>query len=129
MLFPKEACDASKAEMRAANIKWTGTAPKQPHALREGRRVPIKALAQRLNVEQYDAPAPWSDIELKPRQVFLPLRQGAGAPNKPLVKKGDKVKAGQPLGEIAKDALGAIIHAPFAATVAEVTDSRIVLTR
>ena len=129
MLFPKEACDASKAEMRVANIKWTGTAPKQPHGLHEGRRVPIKALAQRLDVVQYDAPAPWNDIELKPRQVFLPLRQGAGAPNKPLVKKGDKVKAGQPLGEIAKDALGAIIHAPFAATVAEVTDSRIVLTR
>jgi len=129
MLFPKEACDDSKAEMRAASIKWIGVVPTQPHALREGRRVPIKALAQRLNVEQYDAPAPWSDIELKPRQVFLPLRQGAGAPNKPLVKKGDKVKAGQPLGEIPKDALGAIIHAPFAATVADVTNDRIVLTR
>ncbi len=129
MLFPKEACDCSKAEMRAANIKWPGATPTQPHALREGRRVPIKALAQRLDVVQYDAPAPWSDIELKPRRVFLPLRQGAGAPNKPLVKKGDKVKAGQPLGEIPKESLGAIIHAPFAATVAEVTDSRIVLTR
>lgn len=128
-LFPKEACDASKAEMRAANIKWTGPAPTRPHPLHDGRRVPIKMLMQKLAIEKYDSPAPLRDIEVKPRRLVLPLKQSAGAPNKPLVKKGDKVKAGQPLGTLGEKDLGAILHAPVAATVAVVTQDRIILTR
>ncbi len=128
-LFPKEACDASKAEMRAANIKWTGPAPTRPHPLHDGRRVPIKMLMQKLAIEKYDSPAPLRDIEVKPRRLVLPLKQSAGAPNKPLVKKGDKVKAGQPLGTLGEKDLGAILHAPVAATVAGVTQDRIILTR
>ena len=97
--------------------------------MHDGRKVPIKMLMQRLHIEQYDAPAPLSDIAVKPRQLVLPLKQGAGAPNKPLVKKGDKVKAGQPLGALGEKDLGAIIHAPMAGTVADVTNDRIILTR
>jgi len=62
-------------------------------------------------------------------QVVLPLKQGAGAANLPLVKAGDRVRAGQPLGAIPDKALGAIIHAPFAATVTAVTEDRIHLSR
>lgn len=128
-LYPKEACDASKEEMRAAVIKWTGRAPTMAHAMHDGRKVPIKMLIQRLNVGQYDFPAPLSRTEVKPRQLTLLLKQSAGVPNNPLVKKGDTVRAGQPLGEIPKEALGAIIHAPFAGRIAEVTGDRIILTR
>lgn len=128
-LYPKEACDDSKAEMRAVNMKWIGPAPTKPHSFHDGRRVPIKSLMIKLDVERYDSPAPWQDIAVRPRQVFLPLKQSAGAPNKPLVKKGDRVKAGQPLGALGEKDLGAIIHAPFAATVADVTGDQIILTR
>src|SRR6185503_15365405 len=38
-LFPKEACDDSKMEMRRANLKWTGKTEVKPHPMREGRRV------------------------------------------------------------------------------------------
>lgn len=120
-LFPKEACDAPKAAMRAANIKWTGTAPTRLHPMHDSRRVPIRMLMQKLGIEEYDSPAPWQDIAVNPRQLILPLKQAAGVPNKPIVKKGDKVKAGQPLGEISETDLGAIIHAPIAGTVVEVT--------
>src|SRR5512142_305723 len=34
-LFPKEACDMSKAEMRKANIKWTGSLEVKTHPMRE----------------------------------------------------------------------------------------------
>jgi len=60
-LFPKEACDDAKAEMRKANLKWSGPTRVQPHPMREGRRVPIKRLVQKLHVDAYDVPAPFSE--------------------------------------------------------------------
>ncbi len=128
-LFPKEACDTAKAEMRQAGVKWSGPTTVKPHAMREGRRVPIKALTRKLQVQEYDLPAPLQAGALSPREVALPLRQGAGAANQPLVKTGDRVSAGQPLGEVPAKAMGAIIHAPFAAAVKAVNADHIVLTR
>ena len=61
--------------------------------------------------------------------MVLPLKQGAGSPNQALVKPGDRVDLGQPLGGLPEKVLGAVIHAPFAASVAEVTENHIVLTR
>jgi len=127
-LFPKEACDNSKAEMRQAGLKWTGKTEVKPHPMHDGRRVPIKTLTRKLHVQDYDHPAEWREVALNPRQVILPLKQGAGVANTPLVKVGDRVAANQPLGEIPAKSLGAIIHAPFAGRVVSVTD-RIVLER
>jgi len=45
------------------------------------------------------------------------------------VKAGDRVSAGQPLGEVPDKALGAVLHAPFAGTVTEVKADRIILAR
>ncbi|HOB99365.1 MAG TPA: 4Fe-4S dicluster domain-containing protein [Verrucomicrobiota bacterium] len=127
-LFPKEACDNAKAEMRKAALKWTGKADVKPHPMHEGRRVPIKTLMKKLHVIEYDHPAEWREAALKPQRVVLPLKQGAGVANVPLVKAGDRVAAGQPLGEIPAKSLGAVLHAPFAGRVVSVTD-RIVLER
>ena len=121
-LYPKEACDASKAELRAASVAWSGPKDVKPHPMRDGRRVPISALLRKLRIEEYDLPAHWEDRPVAPDRVILPLRQGAGAPNVPLVKVGDTVAAGQQIGQIPDGALGAIIHAPFAGIVAEVAD-------
>ncbi len=128
-LFPKEACDDAKAEMRQAGQKWTGPSTVKVHPMREGRRVPIRTLMQRMQVEGYNLPAPFHPEPLTPQQVALPLKQGAGAPNQPLVKAGQHVRAGQPLGEVPPNALGAAIHAPFDATVSAVTNDRIHLSR
>ena len=57
-LFPKEACDDAKAVMRAKQIKWTGPMNPKVHAMADGRRVPIKTLAKKLHVLDYDLPAP-----------------------------------------------------------------------
>jgi Na+-translocating ferredoxin:NAD+ oxidoreductase RnfC subunit len=127
-LFPKEACDNSKASLRKAGFKRTGKTDVKPHPMHDGRRVPIKTLMRKLHVQEYDHPAEWRDAALKPHQVILPLKQGAGVANTPLVKAGDRVAANQPLGEVSAKSLGAIIHAPFAGQVASVTD-RIVLER
>ena len=128
-LYPKEACDDSRAEMRRANIKWTGPTTVKPHAMRDGRHVPIKTLTRKLNVHHYDLPAPLWTGQLEPSRLVLPLKQSAGSPCEPKVKVGDKVTAGQVIGEPAANALGANLHAPLAGTVREVTSQQIVLDR
>jgi Na+-translocating ferredoxin:NAD+ oxidoreductase RnfC subunit len=128
-LYPKEACDQSKAEMKKANVKWTGPTTVKPHPMREGRRLPIKTLMKKLYIAQYDHPAPLSSVTLAPRRVVVPLKQCAGSRGVSLVKTGDKVTAGQMLGNVPEKALGAAVHAPFAGTVGEVTANHIVLTR
>ena len=128
-LFPKEACDDSKAEMRRANLKWSGPMTVKPHAMRDGRHVPIKTLTKKLNVQQYDLPAPFWTGSLEPRRLVLPLKQSAGTACLPKVKSGDRVQAGQLIGEPAANALGANLHAPAAGRIVEVTDQRVVLER
>jgi Na+-translocating ferredoxin:NAD+ oxidoreductase RnfC subunit len=128
-LYPKEACDDSKAEMRKGNLKWTGNMEVKPHGMRDGRRVPIKSLMRKMGLEPYDAPAHLERIEFKPKRVLVALKQNAGQSNVPLVKAGERVCAGQQIGKIPEKALGAIIHAPFAGVVESVTDKHIILNR
>jgi Na+-translocating ferredoxin:NAD+ oxidoreductase RnfC subunit len=128
-LYPKEACDDSKAEMRRANLKWTGPTTVKPHAMRDGRHVPIKTLTRKLNVHHYDLPAPLWTGRLEPGRLVLPLKQSAGTPCLPKVKVGDRVTAGQLIAEPAANALGATLHAPLGGTVREVTNQRIVVER
>ena len=128
-LYPKEACDQSKAEMKKADLKWSGSMTVKPHPMRDGRRVPIRTLMKKLHILQYDHAAPLQEAVLTPRLVVLLLKQGAGSPNQAVVKRGDRVSAGQALGELPASALGALVHAPFAASVAEVTANHIVLDR
>jgi Na+-translocating ferredoxin:NAD+ oxidoreductase RnfC subunit len=126
-LFPKEACDDAKEEMRRARVKWTGPMDPKPHPMADGRRVPIKSLTRRLHVQDYDLPAPFLARPLAPRILKLPLKQNAGTPCLPKVQTGDRIAAGQVIGEPALDALGAVLHAPRAGTVREVNDQQIIL--
>jgi Na+-translocating ferredoxin:NAD+ oxidoreductase RnfC subunit len=128
-LFPKEACDQSKAEMRRANLKWSGPTTVKPHPMRDGRRVPIKSLMQKLHIARYDHPAPLQQAELSPRRLVLPLKQSAGNAVRPLVQRGERVAAGQLLGNVGEKELGAALHSPIAALVHEVTAHHIALER
>ena len=128
-LFPKEACDDAKAALRTANRKWQGPTTVKPHPMREGRRVPIRALLKRLALEPYNAPAPLRADTLTPSKVVLRLKQSAGAACEPRVQTNDRVAAEQVVAEPPTGALGAVLHAPFAAAVEAVTSNHIVLTR
>ncbi len=128
-LFPKEACDDAKAAMRAAKVKWSGPMNPKPHPMHDGRRVLIKALVKKLHVLEYDLPAPFSAKTVSPSRLVLPLKQSAGTACIPRAKVGDKVSAGQVLGEPAPNALGAVLHAPMAGTVREVSEQCLVLER
>ena len=127
-LFPKEACDQAKSEMRRQNLKWGGTMSVKPHPMHTGRRVPIQSLTRKLDVQSFDVPAPYRANGFNPRQLILPLKQGAGAPVIPLVHTGDAVAAGQLLACPGEKELGANLHAPANGRVVEIANDRLVLT-
>jgi electron transport complex protein RnfC len=56
-----------------------------------------------------------------PEQAVVPLGQNLGAPSKPLVKKGDKVKVGQLLAE-ASGFISTNIHSPVSGTVMKIDE-------
>lgn len=126
-LFPKEACDQSKATLRRANAKWTGPVVAKPHPMRDGRRVPIKSLMKRLHIDAYEHPAPWASNQLKPARLVLPLKQSAGRPVQLRVARGDRVTAGQVLGDVGEKELGAPLHAPVNGVVTEIAAHHVVL--
>ena len=128
-LFPKEACDDSKAVMREQKQKWTGPTEVKPHGMRDGRHVPIKTLTRKLHVEKYDLPAPLWEGRIEPQRLVIPLKQSAGTPCVAKVKAGDRVSAGQVIGEPAPNAMGAILHAPLAGRITDVTAQNIILEK
>ena len=128
-LYPKEACDDAKAEMKKAQVKWTGPMNPKPHPMGDGRRVPIKTLTKKLHVQDYDLPAPLITDEISPNRLVLPLKQSAGTACLAKVKSGERVKAGQVIGEPAPNALGAILHAPMAGVIRDVNNEQIILEK
>jgi Na+-translocating ferredoxin:NAD+ oxidoreductase RnfC subunit len=82
---------------------------------------------KKLHIAHYEHPAPWQPRQVLPRRLVVPLKQSAGSANRVIVQRGDRVAAGQPLGVVPDKALGAVIHAPLAALVVEITDQHVAL--
>jgi len=120
-LFPKEACDQAKHDLRAAGIKFTQAAPVRVHPMKEYRRVPQSQLRQRLQVEQYDSHTPYVAEEPHPARVRILTKQHAGKPATPVVAEGDQVQAGQAIARMNAGELGATVHASIGGRVKKVT--------
>lgn len=78
----------------------------------------VKQFAGGLNVPHYKSFSEHKAIEAAslPEEIIIPLSQHLGAPNEPLVKVGDKVKAGQKIGSTDKF-VSAPVHASLSGTV------------
>lgn len=120
-LYPKEACDKAKIEMKEAGIKFIQQKPVQVHPIKEGRRVPLNQLIQKLKLKDYDIPAPYNNNKLIPGKVSIPLKQHIGEKSVIKVKEGTKVKSGQIIAEIPEGKLGSNIHASIDGTVKKIT--------
>jgi Na+-translocating ferredoxin:NAD+ oxidoreductase RnfC subunit len=69
------------------------------HADRSGRQVPARRLKKRIEVNEYDRPAPLRELAEAPRTVTIkPVQPYAGA-LEVLVREGDRVEAGQVLAK------------------------------
>lgn len=128
-LFPKEACDQAKVDLRAAGIKFVQEKPVQVHPMKEYRRVPLAQLRQRLNVEQYEAPTPFTAKEPEPEKVRILTRQHTGVPATVVVKTGEKVKRGQAVARMNEGELGADVHASIDGTVTAATAEFVEISR
>jgi len=120
-LYPKETCDKAKNEMRSERIKFVQIKPVKVHPMKEGRRVPLKQLIKRLNIQDYDVPAPYIKTEFQASEVKILLKQHAGEPAVPIVMIGDRISKGQLIASINMGKLGTNIHSSISGTVTQVT--------
>lgn len=124
-LFPKEACDQAKADLRAAGIRYAQARPVRVHPMKEYRRVPQSQLRQRLQVEQYEGPTPFVSLEPPARRVRILTKQHAGKPAAPVVRAGQKVRRGEVIARMNAGELGAFLHASIDGRVTGVTGEAI----
>ena len=128
-LFPKEACDQAKADLRAAGVRFAQQRDAQVHPMKEFRRVPLAMLRKRLKVEEYESDAPFEELDFVPRKVRIKLSQHAGKPATPVVARGDKVQKGALIGRVQASELGANIHSSIDGTIESVSESFIEVAR
>jgi Na+-translocating ferredoxin:NAD+ oxidoreductase RnfC subunit len=122
-LFPKEACDKAKIDLKTQGIPWSGRREVITHPMYEYRRTPLKQLVKRLGVTEYDDPTPFTKINYHPHRVVIPLAQNIGAPAQPVVTVGQQVQQGQLIADIPTGKLGARLHASITGTVREISAS------
>ena len=120
-LYPKEACDMGKQDRRSAGLKFTQQRPVEVHPMKEYRRVPLKQLRKRLQVDEYERETPYDATEWQPAAVKVRLKQHAGEAAVPVVEIGMRVKKGQVVGRVAEGKLGASVHASIDGKVQSVT--------
>lgn len=120
-LYPREACNQSKTVMRKQNRKYEQIKPVKVHPIKEGRRVPLKMLMKRLNVQEYDFKTPFDEIKISPESVKVLLKQHTGEAANPLKNIGEKTNKGEMIAKPGEGKLGAVIHSPIDGTVTEVT--------
>ena len=127
-LYPKEACDKAKSEMRNEGIKFIQQKPVKVHPIKEGRRVPLKQLVQKLKLQDYDVHTPFINKEVKVDSVKILLKQHTGEKSIPKVEAGSKVNEGELIASVPEGKLGANIHSSIDGKVVEVTDEYIRIT-
>lgn len=128
-LYPKEACDKSKSEMKRAGIKHTWQVEPSVHPMKESRRVPIKQLLRKLDMDKYESPAPFMAKELNPSEVIIPLSQNIGEKARSVVKMNSFVKKGDLIAEAPDGKLGANVHASIDGEIAEIQEDVIRIRR
>ncbi len=126
-LYPREACDQGKAEMRKLGVRYQQTKPVKVHPMKDGRRVPIKMLMKNMDIYRYEAKTPFTKDTISPSEVKIFLKQHVGVPARAVVSKGDSVREGDLIGDIETGKLGAKIHSSINGRVLEVASDYIVI--
>jgi len=128
-LYPREACVQSKEEMKAMGQKYEQQKPVKVHPIKEGRRVPLKQLRKRLNVDEYETHTPFTKESPKPNSVKIMLKQHVGAPAKAVINIGELVKEGDPIAKPEEGNLGSVIHASISGKVTHVNEEFIRISK
>jgi Na+-translocating ferredoxin:NAD+ oxidoreductase RnfC subunit len=129
-LDPKNVCTQNKRRLMQEKARWPGNRDDvHPHGMFDGRRVPVKRLINKLDLREFRNEGPMVELSGEPERVAIPMKMHVGAPAKPCVAKGDRVRVGDTIGRMADGALGVDVHASVDGTVEESGDARIVIRR
>lgn len=128
-LFPKEACDKSKAEMRSIGFKFAQEKQLKVHPMKEYRRVPLKQLIKKLNLQDYDVHTPFRKEKPNPSSVKIYLKQHTGEKSFPIIKINEQVKKGRLIAKVLDKKLGSNIHSSIDGRATEITDTYIKIER
>lgn len=128
-LYPREACDQGKAEMKKLGTSYEQQKPVRVHPVKEGRRVPLKQLMKRIDVLKFDTHTPFIKDSPQVSQVKIMLKQHAGFPAKAVVKLGEAVQEGELIADIEEGKLGAKIHASISGRITHVSDEFIRISK
>lgn len=119
-LYPKEACDRAKDDLRTRGQRWEGPMEVKVRPMKEARKIPVANLMKRLRLKKYDHPAPFTDQAVHPLEVSIPLKMNVGEPSRPIVRIGDAVTTGRKIAEAPENKLGVAIHASIDGIVTSV---------
>jgi Na+-translocating ferredoxin:NAD+ oxidoreductase RnfC subunit len=114
-----------KRRLSAAGLKRPESNVRPERVFGRLRGVPSSRLMARLGLAPYDVPAPFNTSEVPVRRLRVLMKQHAGAPALPVVKKGQLVRANDLLGEIPDGSLGARVHAGAPGIVSSVSDEAV----
>ncbi len=128
-LYPREACLQSKDEMKKQGFKYIQSKPVKVHPVKDGRRVPIKQLLKRLDLEKFEVKTPYVDLKPEVATVKILTKQHVGAPSVPIVKVGDKVEKGDLIIKNEDGKLGANIHASISGKVVTVSNEYVIISK
>lgn len=127
-LYPREACDQGKAEMRKNGFKYKQEKPVVVHPIKDGRRVPLKQLLKRLDLFSFERKTPYIKDITETNSVKLLLKQHIGESAKPSVNVGDRVEAGDMIASVPGKKLGANLHASISGRINKINDDSITIT-
>jgi len=127
-LSPKSMNVMVKEELAKAGVKADVKGKTfVPSPYFEYRRIPVKRLIQRLDLNKYDLDAPLLPCGYNPDKVTIPMKQHVGAPAAAIVGAGATVEKGDLIARIEDGKTGANIHASIGGTVTAVTERSIVI--
>ena len=127
-LDPKNVCSTNKHRLISEGTKWqVQSDPDRAELHLDNRRVPIPRLIRKLGLHGFVNKGPLNNELYRPRRVVLPLKQHAGAAATPTVQAGARVNVGDVIARPAPGALGAVIHASIAGTVAAVANGAVII--
>ena len=92
-------------------MQWEGPREVNVRAMKDSRKIPVANLIRKLKLKKYEHPAPFTEQQLHPIEVTIPLKMNVGEPSKPIVRPGTTVTVGQKIAAAPDNKLGVAIHA------------------
>lgn len=121
-LSPRTIISSIKKTLAKNGVRETNPITKDVVIDRELKRVPLKRLGARLDLDQYKHQASIYLDPINAKEVDIPLNQHIGVPAMPVVKVNDVVHEGELIAKAIDDKLSINYHASIDGTIMEVND-------